>query len=259
MLIFLANVVAVAVLLAVTLAVAVRVGRHSVIDVAWGLGFALIAAVSYALTDGDAARRLLVLALTVVWGVRLAVHIGVRNAGSQEDPRYERLLAKAPGSRTAYAFRTVYLTQGVIMLFVSLPVQVAMAGTQGIGWLGWIGAAVWLIGFLFEAVGDRQLARFRADPANAGRVLDTGLWRYTRHPNYFGDATVWWGLFLIAADHWPGVLTVLSPIAMTYFLAAKTGKPLLEKQLTRTRPAYADYVRRTSGFFPLPPKKRASA
>ncbi|MBO3749781.1 DUF1295 domain-containing protein [Streptosporangiaceae bacterium NEAU-GS5] len=255
MLVFLATVVAVAVLLGLTLAVAVRLGRHSVIDVAWGPGFALIAVVSYALTDGDPARRLLVLALTVVWGVRLAVHIGVRNAGRPEDPRYERMLAKAPGNRTMYAFRTVYLTQGAIMLFVSLPVQVAMAGTRGIGWLGWIGAVVWLIGFSFEAIGDRQLARFRADPASAGTVLDTGLWRYTRHPNYFGDAMVWWGLFLIAAERWPGVLTVLSPIVMTYFLAAKTGKPLLERQLTRTRPAYADYVRRTSGFVPLPPRK----
>ncbi|GAA0834020.1 DUF1295 domain-containing protein [Streptosporangium amethystogenes subsp. fukuiense] len=249
-----ASAAAVAVLLVLTLAVALRVGRHSVIDVAWGLGFALVALVSYLLSEGDPLRRLLALALTVIWGVRLAVHIGRRNVGEGEDPRYERMLARAPGSRTWYAVRVVYLIQGASLLFVSLPVQVAMLGTEPPGPVAWAGTVVWLVGFVFEAVGDQQLARFRADPGSRGKVLDTGLWRYTRHPNYFGDACVWWGLFLIAADQWPGVLTVLSPVLMTYFLVAKTGKPLLESQLSRSRPGYADYVRRTSGFFPLPPK-----
>jgi steroid 5-alpha reductase family enzyme len=251
----LTSAVAVTVLLAATLAVALRVGRHSVIDVAWGLGFALVAAVSYVTSDGDAVRRGLLLALTAVWGLRLAAHIGRRNAGEGEDPRYERLLGRAPGGRTAYAIRAVYLTQGAILLFVSLPVQVAMGEPGPLGPLGMLGAALWLVGFAFEAIGDHQLARFRADPATKGKVLDTGLWRYTRHPNYFGDAVVWWGLYLIAAEHWPGPLTVFSPLVMTYFLLAKTGKPLLEEHLTRTRPDYADYVRRTSGFFPLPPKR----
>ncbi|MGJ6966463.1 DUF1295 domain-containing protein [Streptosporangium sp. G11] len=245
---------ALAVLLALTLAVALRVGRHSVIDVAWGLGFALVALVSYLLSDGDPVLRLLASALTAIWGLRLALHIGRRNAGEGEDPRYERMLGRATGNRTLYAVRVVYLTQGVTLLFVSLPVQVAMLGTKPPGWIAWAGAALWLVGFLFEAVGDRQLARFRADSGNRGKVLDTGLWRYTRHPNYFGDACVWWGLFLVAADQWPGVLTVLSPVLMTYFLAGKTGKPLLEAQLSRSRPGYADYIRRTSGFFPLPPR-----
>jgi steroid 5-alpha reductase family enzyme len=123
-----------------------------------------------------------------------------------------------------------------------------------IGVAAWIGAALWLVGFVFEAVGDRQLARFRADPANRGQVMDRGLWRYTRHPNYFGDACVWWGLFLIACDHWTGSLTVLSPALMTFFLVKGTGKPLLEKGMRRTRPGYGEYAARTSGFFPLPPR-----
>lgn len=249
-----ASVAVVVALLALTLAVALRVGRHSVIDVAWGLGFTLVALVSYLLSDGDPLRRLLALALTALWGIRLAVHIGRRNVGEGEDPRYEQMLARAPGSRTRYALRMVYLTQGAILLFVSLPVQVAMSGTEPPGWIAWAGVAVWLVGFAFEAVGDQQLARFRADPGNRGKVLETGLWRYTRHPNYFGDACVWWGLFLIAADQWPGVLTVLSPLLMTYFLAGKTGKPLMESRLSSSRPGYADYVRRTSGFIPLPPR-----
>ncbi|WP_031160010.1 DUF1295 domain-containing protein [Streptosporangium roseum] len=247
--------VALTALLALTLAVALRVGRHSVIDVAWGLGFTAVALVSYASSGGDPARRLLVLVLTAAWGVRLAAHIGRRNIGEGEDPRYERMLARAPGSRTLYALRAVYLTQGVTLLFVSLPVQVAMFETGPLGWTAWTGVALWLVGSVFETVGDWQLARFRADPGSRGKVLDTGLWRYTRHPNYFGDACVWWGLFLVAADQWPGVLTVLSPVLMTYFLAGKTGKPMMERQLSRSRPGYADYVRRTSGFFPLPPRK----
>ncbi|AWS42114.1 DUF1295 domain-containing protein [Streptosporangium sp. 'caverna'] len=256
----LASATALAALLAVTLAVALRVGRHSVIDVAWGLGFTLVALVSYLMSGssgssgGEEARRLLVLGLTAAWGMRLALHIGRRNVGEGEDPRYERMLGRALGSRTLYAVRTIYATQGVVLLFVSLPVQVAMFEKGPLGWATWAGTALWLVGFVFETVGDRQLARFRADPGSGGRVLDTGLWRYTRHPNYFGDACVWWGLFLVAADQWPGVLTVLSPVLMTYFLVAGTGKPLLERQLSKSRPGYADYVRRTSGFFPLPPR-----
>ncbi|MFI6393283.1 DUF1295 domain-containing protein [Nonomuraea sp. NPDC050547] len=254
--VFLSCAATVAFLMVITFGVAIKVGKHAVIDAAWGLGFAVIALAAFLQGGGDPLRGSLLLALTCLWGLRLALHLGRRVAGGGEDPRYETLLAKAPGSRDAYAFRTIYLTQGLIMLFVSLPVQVGMTTTGPVGRLGWAGVALWLVGFVFETVGDRQLARFRADPANKERVLDTGLWRYTRHPNYFGDAAIWWGLFLIAAERRPGVLTLLSPLVMTYFLLAKTGKPLLERRLSATRPGYADYVRRTSGFIPLPPKRR---
>jgi steroid 5-alpha reductase family enzyme len=248
---------AVAVILGVTFAIGVAQRRHSVIDVAWGLGFVGIAVTSFVVSNGhgDDARRLLVTVLTAVWGVRLAAHIGMRLRGAGEDPRYEKLLSRVSGSRNVYAAKSIYLVQGVTMWFVSLPVQAAMFERGGIGVLGWLGAAVWLVGFGFEAVGDAQLTRFKADPANEGKVMDRGLWHYTRHPNYFGDACVWWGLFLIACDHWTGVLTILSPLLMTYFLARKTGKPLLERRMAQTRPGYADYVARTSGFFPLPPRE----
>ncbi|MBA3340144.1 MAG: DUF1295 domain-containing protein, partial [Geodermatophilaceae bacterium] len=220
---------AVAVVLGVTLVVALRVGKHAVVDVAWGLGFAVIAIVSLVLSigfdDGDPARRLLVPVLTVIWGLRLATHIGLRSRGHGEDPRYEALLdsaaeGRASGNRTAYAIRKIYLTQGAVMWFVSLPVQVAVFQPQGLGFEGfgalvWLGVAIWAIGMFFETVGDLQLTRFRNDPASKGQVLDTGLWRYTRHPNYFGDACVWWGLSLIAFSAWPGILTVLSPVFMT--------------------------------------------
>ena len=254
---------AVAVVLGITLLVALRVGKHAVVDVAWGLGFAVIALVAHVLAlgldEGNPGRRLLITVLTVIWGVRLATHIGLRSRGHGEDPRYEALLDKTSGNRTAYAVRKIYLTQGAVMWFVSLPVQVAVFQPQGLGMgsfgvLAWIGVVVWAIGMFFETVGDLQLTRFRNDPDSKGKVLDTGLWRYTRHPNYFGDACVWWGLSLIAFSAWPGILTVLSPVFMTFLLAKGTGKPTLEKDMDKRRPGYTDYVRRTSGFFPLPPR-----
>jgi steroid 5-alpha reductase family enzyme len=250
---------AVAATLAITFVVALLVGRHAVVDVTWGLGFGVIATTAYVVarvTDtGDAGRGLLVAALTLIWGVRLATHIAVRSRGKGEDPRYAALLARAPDHPQSFALRRIYLTQGAVMWVVSLPVQVAIVQPQQLGPFEWVGASIWVVGFAFEAIGDWQLSRFRNDPASSGQVLDTGLWRYTRHPNYFGDATVWWGLSVIAFAHWPGPLTVFSPVLMTWLLAKGTGKPLLEKDIEERRPGYADYVWRTSGFVPLPPRR----
>lgn len=248
---------AVVVVLAVTFAVAVRQDRHSVMDVAWGPGFVAVAWMAWALSagDGDPARRLLLLLLTAAWGLRLGLHIGWRARDGHEDPRYHAMLASAPGSRNAYALRRVYLPQGIVMFFVSLTLQVGMFASGPVGWVAVAGILLWLTGFVFETVGDWQLARFKNDPAHRGTVLNTGLWRYTRHPNYFGDAAVWAGLFLIAVDSWPGVLTVLSPALMVWTLAAKTGKPLTEKAMSN-RPGYREYVESTSGFIPWPPKRR---
>ena len=245
------------VLLAVTFAVAVRQNRHSVIDTVWGLGFVVVAGISWVLSAGygDAGRRLLLLALVAVWGIRLAVHIGARARGGHEDPRYVDMLSAAPGSRNVYALRRVYLPQGVVMFFVSLTIQVGMFATGSLGWLAFAGVLLWILGFVFETVGDWQLTQFKADPARRGTVLNTGLWRYTRHPNYFGDAAVWAGLFLVAADSWPGVLTVLSPALMIWTLAGKTGKPLTEKAMS-ARPGYKEYIDSTSGFLPWPPRRR---
>ncbi|MEV7099463.1 DUF1295 domain-containing protein [Amycolatopsis sp. NPDC051045] len=233
----------------VTFAIARARKRYDTIDTFWGLGFAIVALVAFPLGDGPLSLRLVVVVLAVVWGVRLSVHLHLRNHKLPEDPRYARM-----GSGPLRMFVRVYLFQAVVLYFVSLPVQFAVDGT-GFGVLGWLGVAVWAIGFGFETVGDEQLRRFKADPGHRGRVLDTGLWRYTRHPNYFGDACVWWGLYLLACSMWPGAATILSPVAMTFTLVRGTGKPMLEKGMARTRPAYAHYVERTSGFFPLPPKK----
>ena len=247
----------VVVVLGITFAVALRVGKQAVIDVTWGLGFVAIALTAFLVTggQGDPLRRWLALLLTAAWGLRLATHIYLRSRGKGEDPRYEAMLARADGSPNAYALLHIYLPQGLIMWFVSLPVQVAMVVGEGLSWVLWVGVVVWAVGFFFESVGDLQLTRFRDEPSNKGKVLDTGLWRYTRHPNYFGDACVWAGLFLVAASAWPGVLTLLSPAVMVWNLYGGTGKKLLEKDIGDRRPEYAEYVRRTSGFFPMPPKR----
>jgi steroid 5-alpha reductase family enzyme len=205
--------------------------------------------------EGDGVRRTLVLVLTGAWGLRLAGHIALRSRGHGEDPRYLELMARAPGNPHLFALQRVYLTQGVTMWFVSLPVQVAAFEPGSVSWLTWAGVAVWVVGFVFESVGDWQLTRFRNDPASKGQVLDTGLWHFTRHPNYFGDACAWWGLSLVSFSAWPGVVTVLSPLLMTWLLAKGTGKPLLEKDMSSRRPGYTDYVSRTSGFLPLPPRR----
>ncbi len=246
----------IAALLAVTFAVAVRKKHHSVMDTVWGLGFVVVGAVSWLLSagHGDDGRRLLLLALVAVWGVRLTVHIGIRARGKDEDPRYVKMLSSAPGSRDVYALRKVYLPQGLLMFFISLTVQVGMFSTGSLGWLAAVGVLLWIVGFVFETVGDRQLEQFKADPANKGTVLNTGLWRYTRHPNYFGDAAVWTGLFLVAADSWPGVLTILSPAVMIYLLTRGSGKPMTEKAMA-SRPGYKEYVESTSGFIPWPPRR----
>ncbi|MFE2941617.1 DUF1295 domain-containing protein [Streptomyces sp. NPDC059255] len=244
----------------VTFAVAVAKGVHRIVDIAWGLAFTAVAVVSYAVSadgGGDGARRLLVTVLTIVWGLRLAGHIAARGWGHGEDARYEAMLDKAPGNRNLYALRTVYLLQGVLVVLVSLPVQAAQYVTGPLGPVAYAGCALWLVGLVFEAVGDRQLARFKADPANRGRLMDQGLWGWTRHPNYFGDFCVWWGLFLIVCDD-PVVAaaTVAGPLVMSLLLINGSGKRLLERHMAN-RPGFAEYTARTSGFLPLPPRKRA--
>ncbi|MFF9641727.1 DUF1295 domain-containing protein [Kitasatospora aureofaciens] len=251
---------ALAVLLA-AFALGVRTGRHRGVDVAWGLAFTAVAWTGYALSagHGDLARRLLVTILVTVWGLRLSAHIRWRSRGHGEDPRYDRMLAKAPGGRHAYALRMVYLLQAAIVWFVSLPVQAAQYLTARPGPLTFAAVALWAVGMFFETVGDWQLARFKADAANRGRILDRGLWAWTRHPNYFGDACVWWALFLLVASEPVGWAFVLSPVLMTYLLAFGSGKPLLERRLGSTKPGWEAYVARTSSFLPRPPRRSPGA
>jgi len=226
-------------------------GKHSVIDTAWGLLFGAAGGVAFAASagSGDLARRALLLGMTLIWGLRLAVRIGRRNHGKPEDPRYQRMLA---GRSAGYALAMVYGLQGLLAFVIAMPLAVGSFTAGRVTPVGWLGVLVWLVGLYFEAVGDWQLDQYQAEPDRA-EVLDSGLWRYTRHPNYFGDACVWIGIFLLAAERWPGVLTVFSPVIMVYLLAFGSGKPMLERSMAE-RPAYREYLRRTSGFVPLPPK-----
>ncbi|MDQ6688675.1 MAG: DUF1295 domain-containing protein [Actinomycetota bacterium] len=235
----------------VTAAAARRAGRISVIDAAWGAALAAVALTCALLGDSEPVRRWLLVGLVAAWGLRLSRHIYTRSRGKGEDPRYEKLLATGPGG----AVRKVYAPQGLAIWFVSLPLQVAAVADGSLGVLAWVGVALWLVGVVFESVGDAQLAAYKRNPDRAP-VMDRGLWGWTRHPNYFGDACVWWGLWLVAADVWPGVLTVLSPVAMTYFLVFATGARLLEATMMK-RPGYPEYAEHTSMFFPLPPRARS--
>ncbi|MCE5292492.1 MAG: DUF1295 domain-containing protein [Nocardiaceae bacterium] len=236
-----------------------RIRRHNVVDVAWGLAFAAIAVNSAVLGAGDPARKWMIAVLVTAWGFRLAVHLAVRSLGQGEDPRYEAFLAKSRGSRRVGVITRVYLLQGVLIWVISLPVQLSATLSREMPAWAMLGVALWLVGLGFEAVGDAQLRAFKLDPDNQGRVIDSGLWRYTRHPNYFGDACVWWGLYLVALTAGPIVLvTVFSPIVMTTLLVRVSGKALLERHLA-DRPGYAEYVRHTSGFLPWPPRQATTS
>lgn len=228
-----------------------------IVDPVWPLGFAAVAITALVAGDGDAGRRILVAVLVCAWGLRLSWYLLRRNLrAGEEDFRYRAMRERRGRNFWIISLVTVFLLQGVLMWIVSLPVQLSATGGRGLGWLAIAGTAAWAVGLGFEAIGDAQLARFKRDPANRGRVLDTGLWRYTRHPNYFGDCVVWWGIFLVAAESGIGAWGVVGPLLMTLLLVKVSGAALLERDIGTRRPGYADYARRTSGFIPRPPRQR---
>jgi steroid 5-alpha reductase family enzyme len=228
----------------------------SIVDVFWGLGFVGIAILGVLVGNGLESRRVFLMVLIGLWGIRLATYIAIRNHGAGEDPRYVRMRERAGAAFWWVSYLKVFLLQGAIMWIVALPLM-GIGGSETPGFptvTDVIGAGLWAVGLFFEAIGDIQLRRFKADPANSGKVMDSGLWRYTRHPNYFGDAAMWWGIGIIALPVSWGWATLIGPALMTFFLMKVSGVALLEKSLQTTKPKYADYVRRTSAFFPRPPK-----
>lgn len=226
----------------------------TVADVFWGFGFAIVAWLSFALADGAGLRQWLLACLATVWGVRLGGYLWWRGRGKPEDPRYQEIRAGYGESFRVMSLPVIFGFQGGLLLVVALPLQVGQLAGPEVGPIQWAGVALWAIGFGFESIGDLQLARFKSDPANEGKVLDRGLWRYTRHPNYFGDFLVWWGLFLIAIDSVQQLWIAAGPLVMTVLLLRVSGVPLLEKNL-RQRAGYAEYIERTSAFFPWPPRR----
>lgn len=239
--------------LAVTAAVSRRLGRYSVVDVAWGLAFAAIAITVDLAGHGTPWRRTLLVTLVIIWGVRLAWHIGSRQRGHGEDPRYQALMA---GQGFGTALWKVFGLQAVLAWVVSAPVIGGAGTTVRWTWVAVAGALVWAVGLAFEAIGDSQLAAYKADP-HRGPIMDRGLWGWTRHPNYFGDACVWWGLWIagaLALGWLPGLLTVWAPAAMTYFVRNVTGAKLLEKTMSQ-RPGWDEYAARVPLFVPRPPRR----
>ncbi|MDP3907936.1 DUF1295 domain-containing protein [Novosphingobium sp.] len=252
----------IAVLMLGLCAIAARIRDVSFIDAVWGAGMAVLAVASWLQLGEPGARAGLIAGMAAIWGLRLGLHLFTRWRAHGEDPRYARMLGKAKeqGRYGRAALTVVFGPQAVLLFLTCLPAQLGVLASGDpapIGPLAWAGAALWLVGMTFETVGDAQLKAFRANPANKGKVLDTGLWRYTRHPNYFGDTCVWWGIWLAAAEAGALVaaISVIGPLFLTFTLTRWSGKPLLEKGLVKTRPGYADYVARTSGFVPWPPRR----
>jgi steroid 5-alpha reductase family enzyme len=231
--------------------------NSSIVDIFWGTGFVIVTWAAFALTPGGpAARKLLLGALVTIWGLRLSLHILLRNWGTPEDFRYQAWRKEAGAAWWWRSFFKVFLLQGVLLWIIAAPLLAAQIGLQpaNLTWLDYLAVPVWLVGFIFEAAGDWQLRRFKANPANKGKVLQTGVWRYSRHPNYFGDAAQWWGYYLIAlaAGGW---WTVFSPLIMSALLLRVSGVTLLEKTLKDVKPGYREYMQKTSEFIPWFPKK----
>jgi steroid 5-alpha reductase family enzyme len=252
----LAAAIAIAVLMLLTWVVSVVLRNASIVDIVWGLGFVVVGWTVRLQGDTNTARQWLLVGMVTVWGLRLAGYLAWRNHGAGEDYRY-RAMRKRYGDRfPVVSLVTVFAFQGLMMWIVSLPIQLGQVpDTPDPGLLAAVGVVVWLVGLGFEAVGDWQLARFKADPANAGTVMDRGLWRYTRHPNYFGDALVWWGIALVAAESGVGAWGLVGAALMTVLLRRVSGVTLLERSLVKRRAGYVEYVARTSPFVPRPPKR----
>jgi len=228
-------------------------GRNDLADQAWGLGFVGVAILSMLVNGAFGPSNLAVTAAVTAWGTRLFIHIHARHRGKPEDFRYVQMRAAWGRMAPLYSFLKVFLLQGVLLLAVATPVWFLNSENRdGLPGLAVLGLAIWAVGFLFEAVGDWQLGRFISDPANAGRIMTRGLWRYTRHPNYFGEVTQWWGLYLVALA-FGGWWTVIGPLTISFLILKVSGIPMLERKYD-ANPEFQAYKKSTSAFFPLPPK-----
>lgn len=248
--------ITIAVVMVTTWIISLIIKNASIVDIVWGAGFAVTSWVLAATVKGDSGRQTLLAVMVGLWGMRLALYLAKRNLGHGEDWRYKAMRKKKGKNFGIISLVTVFGLQGALMWTVSLPVIIGNADdSPGVGPIAVMGILLWIVGLTFEAVGDYQLAKFKKDPANATKVMDKGLWSLTRHPNYFGDALLWWGIGIVGAETGTGIFGFIGPVVMTFFLLKISGVPMLERSLSRRREGYADYVARTSGFIPRPPKK----
>lgn len=228
--------------------------KNDVADIAWGLGFVVMAWGSFYLSMPESLVPVAVNLLVTIWGLRLALHIYSRNKGKPEDYRYATWRAEWGKWFYLRSYFQIYILQGFLLFLISLPVIfINTYFVDGSEWLALIGVLIWGLGFYFESVGDAQLAKFIKDPANKGKLMQSGLWRYTRHPNYFGEVTQWWGIFMVALLVPSGWLSIIGPITITYLILKVSGIPMLEKKMEQN-PEFAEYKKRTSAFIPLPPR-----
>lgn len=225
--------------------------RNDVADIAWGLGFVLVSWVSFYLSP-NTERGLLVAVLVTLWGIRLSLHILLRNLNKPEDFRY-RNWRDSWKHFYLRSFLQVFILQGLFLYIISLSVIfIQQDHTRHLSLIDWVGTTVWVVGFLMESVGDYQLKAFKKKPEHAGRIITTGLWKYSRHPNYFGEVVQWWGIFLIALPLSGGWMSLVSPLTITYLIRYVSGVPMLERKYAGN-PEFEHYKKRTSIFFPLPP------
>lgn len=229
----------------------------SIVDIFWGLSFVLVSGFYFIVTPGLTNRKIIIMALVAIWGLRLSIHILLRNMGKPEDYRYQEF-RKNYGEKRYWWFSyfQVFLLQGTLVWLISAPLLAVnyYSANSSFGILDVLGILIWLVGFTFEAGGDWQLVRFKNNPANKGKLLTTGFWKYTRHPNYFGDAAVWWG-FAVLSIASGCYLPVLSSVLMTWLIIKVSGVSMLERTMKNTKPGFEDYVKKTSPFFPWFPKK----
>lgn len=248
------NLVLMLVLMSLLALPSLRTKDPSYVDACWGVGFVVIAMSTMLQTDGDPARSALVVGLTSLWGLRLGGYLLWRWRKNGPDVRYQRMLARNTGSDALFLWTKVFLLQAVLLCMVSLPVQLGQvyAQPEGLSVLNVAGALLALFGIAFETTADAQLTAFKADPSKRGQVMDTGLWRNSRHPNYFGEVCVWWGLLLLTVVNAPTALAAIGPLTITVLLLRWSGVGPLEGQLKRSKPGYVDYISSTSGFVPMP-------
>ena len=251
------NLAAVVTMMVIGWLVSLAYRNVTIVDSLWGLGFVLIAWLTYFMSEGFWGRNLLLAVLVTLWGLRLTAYLSWRNWGKGEDPRYGGWRKKSGERFWIVSLFKVFLLQAFFLWIIALALQIGQLATTPakLTWLDLLGTLVWIAGFIFESVGDWQLAQFKSDPANEGRVMDRGLWAFTRHPNYFGEFLVWWGVFLVTLSTPGSWWTILSPLIVTAVLLKMTGIALTEKALIENRPGYSEYVKRTSAFVPWWPAK----
>lgn len=230
--------------------------KHDLLDILWGLSFVIAAIVSYVLSQNKSPLGLLMTVLVIIWGIRLALHIGLRNIGQKEDPRYVKYREEYQGNHfDFYFFVRMYVVQYVLSLLIGFPtVYVNLYKGSDLSWVSILGLGVWVLGFFFEAKGDYELKQFKKDPKNKGQLMTQGLWQYTRHPNYFGEATQWWGIYIISLTQITNFWLIFSPLLITCLLLFVSGVPLLESKY-KGREDWEKYKQKTSKFIPLPPRK----